>query len=210
MLIELAEKLKTHSGKFICSMTNNKTQQKIVEFKHLTESALEASQLEKLKKELGHIPGLIDFYETWSCVTLYFDSRSEDSAFYFANPNEWTQLKDYFSLWIELDDDEQDLLPSWLESYETIGEIPHSGNYLLMPTSGKEAGSIYEFEHDGFDFIFIAHNLEDCISKLLNPDPGRLLDMASHLSFIEEDTFQWWIEELVTNDGKSVKPKRQY
>jgi hypothetical protein len=80
MLTELSEKLKNHSGKFICSMIHNEKEQKIVEFQHLTESALETSELDKLKKKFGHIPVLVDFYETWSCLLLYFDPLSQDSV----------------------------------------------------------------------------------------------------------------------------------
>lgn len=207
MLKELSETLKNHSGKFYCSMIHNEKERKTVEFKHLVGEPLDINALDALNAEFGHIPRLVDFYATWDSLVLYCDPRSEDSAFYFANPSEWAQLKDYFEPWIDLDEDEQDLLPDWIEHYQVIGEIPRSGNYLLMITAGENTGHIYEFEHDGFDFIFIAENLESCISTLLNPDPARLLEMASHLRFIEEDSFQWWIEELEFKDGRRVKTK---
>lgn len=191
-------------------MIHNKKEQKTVEFKHLIGEPLAKDELENLNADFGHIPHLVDFYATWDSLLLYFDPRSEDSAFYFAKPSEWAQLKDYFEPWIDLDEDEQDLLPDWIAHYEVIGEIPRSGNYLLMITAGEHAGHIYEFEHDGFDFIFIAENIESCIKALLNPDPSRLLEMASHLRFIEEDSFQWWIEELFLNDGTSVKTQKPY
>jgi hypothetical protein len=102
MFNELSIKLRSHSDKFICSMIDNKKEQKGVEFTHLTESGLEEKELNKLKAEFGHIPSLIDFYDTWSSLLLYFDPSSQDSAFYFAKPSEWVELKEYLTPWTPL------------------------------------------------------------------------------------------------------------
>ncbi len=73
-------------------------------------------------------------------VLLYFDEKSGDAALYIARPDQWDSLNSYFSDWLEgLDQDErEELLPEWLDNYLTIGEIPHSGNFILVPTAGEK------------------------------------------------------------------------
>ena len=87
-----------------------------------------------------------------------------------------------------------------------VGEVPHSGNYLLMPTTGPDAGKAYEFEHDGFEFIALGQSLPDLVARTLDLDTRRLSAMASHIRFIKPDeNRQWWIEELRDNRGNVVR-----
>lgn len=189
-----------HSGEFICEQLSDKLQTKIVPFKHRREPPIISEQIPELGK-------LRDFYETFGSLQLYVDEMSGDTAIAIANPEQWEALSDDFGGWLDdLDEDEkQELLPAWIDDCRVIGELPHSGNYLLMPMAGEKAGFVFEFEHDGFEFIERAKDLEDYIQKMLNLDSASLTAMAAYMRFIEDDsTIQWWIREMIDNHGYYV------
>ncbi len=96
-----------------------------------------------------------------------------------------------------MDEDERlEILPDWIDTCLVIGETPHSGNYILVVTKGPAAGRVFEFDHDGYEFIDQADVIE-YVEKLLKPDGIKLTDIASHMRFIEDDPMgQWWIREL--------------
>ena len=203
-LIELEKAVAKHSGVFKCTgRGGDKSKSKTINFEHKYEPPVSFS-------EIPDIGMLREFYSTFSSLTLYHHKESEDAAFYIGSPEEWDSLLEYFSGWIEdLDEEEEDeLLPKWIGNFITIGEIPYSGNYLLVPIAGEMAGHVFEFEHDGFEFIDLASNINDFIVKCLKPDSRFLTGMASHMTFTENgEEDQWWIEEMRDNLGNVVKTK---
>jgi hypothetical protein len=201
-LVELEKVVSTHSGVFQCSgRGGDKTVSKIINFEHRFEPPASIS-------EAPDVGMLKEFYSTFSSLTLYLHKESEDAAFYIASPEEWGSLFEDFSSWIDaLDEEEQEeLLPEWIDNFITIGEIPYSGNYLLMPTTGKMSGHVFEFEHDGFEFNDHALNINDFVVKALKPDSKLLTNMASHMTFTESgEKKQWWLEEMRDNNGRVVR-----
>jgi hypothetical protein len=86
-----------------------------------------------------------------------------------------------------------------------IGETPHSGNYILVPTDGPHRGHVFEFDHDGFEFAHVASDVVEYVQRLLRPDASKLTDFASHMRFATGDGMkQWWILELKDNRGNVV------
>lgn len=155
------------------------------------------------------IAQLSDFYETFSNLLLYYDPVSDEAAIYIGSPDEWGSLKSDFLPWLDcLDENEkEDALPSWIDDCLVIGVVPQSGNYLLVPLSGEKCGYMCEFEHDGFEFIELAPDIEKFIYQLLDPSASTLAEMASNMRFVEgEDyTTQWWIAEMHDNRGNTVQ-----
>jgi len=201
-LLDLKNSLKEHSGVFHCAGRGDRGAAfKDVHFEHVYDPPDPA-------KPVSGIPNLgmlREFYETFGSLTLYLHKESGDAAFYIAKPNEWDGFLECLRDWTDFDD-QPELLPDWLDNCITIGEIPKSGNYLLVPTTGEKAGHIVEFEHDGFEFIDHASNLIDFVIKMLEPDSEALTHMAAHMSFSEGDPWdQWWIEEMCDNKGFVVK-----
>lgn len=203
---EVANKLESHTGRFICHQINNEGKIKIVNFEHIASPGIEGQDLESLIETYAHIPDLVSFYSKWGSLRLYHDPISGDSAFYIASPGEWAGLDSCFRDWIDiLDEEEEEMLPGWINDCLTIGEVPESGNYLLMPSKGEKPGCIFKFEHDGFEFEEISGNLGQFLDSILTPDTKCLTDMASHLRFVEENyDIQWWIQEYQDKEGKSV------
>lgn len=201
-LVELEEAVSNHSGVFLCTgRGGDKSITKTINFEHNFESPF----------SLADVPDtgmLKEFYSTFSSLTLYHHKESEDAAFYIASPEQWDSLLEDFSVWVDdLDEEEEEeLLPEWIDNFITIGEISYSGNYLLVPIAGEVSGHVFEFEHDGFEFIDLAPNIHDFILSSLKPDSRSLTKMASHMTFTEDgEEEQWWIEEMRDNRGHVVK-----
>jgi hypothetical protein len=76
-----------------------------------------------------------------------------------------------------------------------------------MPLSGEKHGFVFEFEHDGFEFIERASDIESFVYQLLDPSGPVLTGMASHMRFIEGGDYatQWWITEMRDNRGNLVR-----
>lgn len=191
----------SHAGVFLCSEIHCEENSKTVEFRHI-------SSPPEPNAELPSVVGLQDFYDTFAELTLYLDEKSGDAAFFIANPSRWPELDSEFRPWSEGigDDEAANCLPDWIKSCLVIGEVPRSGNYLLVPSAGPDAGKVFEFEHDGFEFIQRGNSLADFVARTLDLDTSRLSAIASHIRFIAPgESRQWWINELKDNRGNVVR-----
>ena len=196
--LELKQAVEAHTGTFQCARLNHPSEKKTVEFRHETTPP----------DPQGDLPGvgrLADFYGVFGSVTFYLDPRSGDAARYIAPTAAWPEVHAAFSGWLDnLDPAErEELLPPWIDSCLAIGEEPHSGNYILMPTTGDDAGAVFHFEHDGFEFVRQADDLMQYAENLLDPDDAALVYMATYMRFVEgaDRTLQWWIEDMQDNRG---------
>jgi hypothetical protein len=200
-LDELEEAVRKHSGEFVCERINEEKETKVVRFKHIVE-APEVGDF-----DVPPVGKLRDFYRRFGSILFYHDEKSGDAGKYLAHPSQWADLHDAFCAWIDdLDEEERrDCLPKWIDACLVIGETPRSGNYILVPTEGSEAGRVVEFDHDGFEFIDEAEDIVEYVKRLLSPDGSTLTEIASHMRFIEGDPMvQWWIRELKDNAGRVV------
>lgn len=202
MLEALRSAVDSHAGQFACEEIHREQNTKVVQFRHI--GAPPNSAL-----SVPDIPGLKDFYETYEHLTLYVDEQSGDAAYFLASPSQWAELDGDFRPWLDgLDEDEAaEYLPPWIDDCIVVGEIPRSGNYLLVPASGPDAGKVFEFEHDGFEFLELGSTIPDFVARTLDLDSRQLTAMASHLRFITDDDHrrQWWIKELRDNRGNITR-----
>ena len=202
MLEAIRSAVNAHAGQFFCEEIHQEQNTKVVSFRHIgcpPDATL----------AIPDVPGLKDFYGTFENLTLYVDEQSGDAAFFVASPLLWPELDSDFRPWLDGLDDEEvaECLPPWINDCIVIGEIPRSGNYLLVPCSGAEAGKVFEFEHDGFEFVELGSSLPDFVMGTLDLDARRLTAMASHLRFITSDARQWWIKELRDDRGNIIRTK---
>ena len=199
-LPDLYHAVTAHRGEFTCERINHQPQQtKTVHFAHTVTPPGDNAGLPAVGR-------LAEFYGTFGSILFYVDAVTGDGAKHIAQPDEWASLHNDFNDWIEhLDDEERaEILPEWIAHCTAIGESPRTGNYILMVLEGDEAGKVFEFDHDGFEFIERADDLVAYTEKLLDLDAGLLVDIASHMRFIEADQVQWWILEMVDNRGNRV------
>lgn len=200
-LAELEQAVLAHKGSFLCKRVNDDKETRIIHFCHEVQPPVGGA-------EVPSLPGFQDFYDTFGSITFYLDRESGDAAAYVADPSEWAALHTDFSSWVDdLDEDERmELLPDWIEDILVIGEEPHTGNYLLTPATGREAGVVFLFDHDGFEFTEQAATLVEYVEKLLDPGDHELTMMASHMRFAGGDrSVQWSICELEDNRGNVAR-----
>lgn len=202
----LKTSVSSHAGQFTCvGRGKNKDTSKIVTFRHVGNPPNpEAETI------VPDVPSLRSFYSVFEQLLLYFDELSGEAAYLIASPFLWSQLDTNFRLSIDhLSEAElASSAPSWVSdrNYITIGEVSQSGNYLLVPLTGADAGKVFEFEHDGFEFLERAANLSEFVIKSLDIDSRQLTSIASHLTFSSDNyRTQWWIVELRDNRGNAVR-----
>lgn len=203
MLKELDMAVRQHAGEFLCEEIHNERNTKVVHFAHV---ATAPSDLDGVPD----VGDLREFYSTFGSILFYHDSETGDAGKYLAPIESWAELQEYFSGWLEDlgDEEREEILPEWVETALVIGEIPQSGNYILVPTEGAEAGHVFEFDHDGFEFRHEAASLREYAEHLINPNSAKLTEIAAHMRFIEGDAMvQWWIRELKDNRGHVVQTK---
>ncbi len=182
--------------------------QHIAHITHETSPALDTNELALLNEKTGNLPQLAMLYARYGSVRLYCDSVFNEpwgcyaSAFYLAHPSEWEELSLCFNAWLDgLDsEEEEELLPAWLEHHVVIGEIPSSGNYFLLALQGEEAGSVFEFEHDGFEFIKQGDSLDDFITHWCTVSDALLRDIASHTRYFDGTTDTQWLVTRYEHD----------
>jgi hypothetical protein len=196
-LESLRTAVQAHLGLFTCSEINRKGSTKEVPFQHIG-SAPDSSLL------VPAIQGLQEFYATYEHLVMYVDEHSGDAAYLIASPSQWQELDSQFRPWLE--SMEEDDLPAWISDCIVVGEIPRSGNYLLLPAVGPDAGKVFEFEHDGFEFLELGASLPAFVLHTLDLDSRRLTAIASHMRFIRPgEQRQWWITELKDNRGNVIR-----
>lgn len=203
MLEALQSAVSAHTGTFTCEEIYKEENTKVVRFQHVGSPPNRALTV-------PDVPGLKEFYGTYEHLTMYLEEESGDAAYFLASPSQWSELEGYFRPWLDGigEDETSDYLPAWINECIVIGEIPQSGNYLLVPKSGPDEGKIFEFEHDGFEFLELAISLPDFVLRSLDLDARRLTAMASHLRFVvPEEGRQWWIKELKDNRGNVIRTK---
>lgn len=200
-LVELESAVLAHTGEFHCERIRRPDEKKIVRFRHVVAPPLSGHAL----PDIGRLD---DFYDTFGSIVFFVDDKSGDAAVHIAAPSAWAALRAGFLDWLDpLDDDERtEIVPEWVEACVAIGEEPRTGNTLLMPTDGAHAGHVFLFDHDGYEFTHCADDLVAYVGSLLDPDDRLLLEIATHLRFIEGDpAIQWWIRELRDNRGNVAR-----
>lgn len=201
MVDSLLEKIGSHAGEFLCETRSSEPDTKQVRFCHKIEPPKESIDLPK-------VDGIHEFYSKIGSLTLYYCSESDEAACYLAHPVEWESLEEGIADWVYLldEDEEEEILPTWFESHKVIGEIPGSGNYILLVTSGDESGSLFLFDHDGFEFTKVGATIEEFVLNTLDPDPEAFAELITYMCFMSgSSSQQWWARELHHNSGKIVR-----
>ena len=197
---KLNELIKRKKQRFICSPAGVQAQERST---HEVTPPLTSDQLEELETQIGYHDQLLSLLSTYGSVRLFCDTLSDESAFYLAHPNEWNDLSQDFNIWLDnLDESERkDLLPEWLEDALVIGEVPSSGNYYLFPLSGNERGKVFEFEHDGFEFIEEGKDLYSFIDKISTVNEALINNILSHTRYSDGKTDIQWLAQKYEYDS---------
>ena len=83
---------------------------------HIVELPLSSKELKALEEQVGAVPQLIALYKRYSSIRLYCGTIGDNSVFYRAHLDEWSDLKNESKIWCDglPEDKREDLLPDWL------------------------------------------------------------------------------------------------
>ena len=162
---------------------------------HHTDPPLGKAELERLGRLFGEIPQLQEFYSRYGSVRLYADTIGFNSAFYIATPDEWHRLQGEFQSWLDICDDDEEVMPDDLDDYIVIGDMPATGNSYLMPTSGPHTGKVFLFDHDGFEFSVQGQDLSAFLEHNTTVDEALLDDIGGHTRYSDGETETQWLPE---------------
>ncbi len=199
-LNKLEELLERKNQRFICIPAGAQSGEHTTFTAYITHEVsppLASKQLKELEEKIGYHDQLFKLLSMYGSVRLFCDSLSDNSAYYLAHPDEWSDLYQNFNMWLEnLDENERkDFLPGWIENALVIGEIPSSGNYYLFPLSGDERGKVFEFEHDGFEFIEEGKDLYRFIDKISTVNESLINNILSHTRYSDGKTDTQWLAQ---------------
>lgn len=205
-LTDLHRAVSEHTGEFTCERLRKPDETRVVTFKHLIQPA--APLDEAAQAAIPDVGPLRAFYATFGALMLYHDAQSGEAARYIAPPAEWASLHDGFAGWTQdLSDEERaNTLPPWVEHCVVVGEVPRTGNYIVVATDCEHAGQVFEFDNDGFAFTPKGKDIVAYVEQLLTPDAAALTEIASHMRFTDRNYgTQWQILEMRDNRGKHVR-----
>jgi hypothetical protein len=162
---------------------------------HIVDPPISDAESIELIQQIQSVPQLGALYEKYGSIRLYCDTIGDDSAFYIAAPEEWAGLRWLFSNWLNLlgEEEAEQLLPEWIKDYLVIGEIPQSDNYFLVPMFGDAAGSVFEFEHDGFEFIERGQDIDAFLSYLTTINASLIQSILGHTRYSDGVTDTQWL-----------------
>ncbi len=172
--------------------------------KHIVEPPALGAGSVALMRRIRAIPQLVELYETYGSVRLYCDTIGDDSAFYLAPIEQWPYLKEGFSLWLEglTDSEKEELLPEWITSYVVFGEIPQSGNYFLMPMAGEKIGQVFEFGHDGFEFIKRGRDVDEFLGYISTVNDALIEDILTYTRYSDGiSDIQWLASKYLFDES---------
>lgn len=172
----------------------------VARIEHKVTPPLSDEEIQNLGEQIPELPQLIQLFTKYGSLRLFCNSAYSESfadyacAFYIAHPDEWCELNRYFKDWVEIigEDDDDEQLPGWIKDYIVIGEIPNSGNYLLMPRKGPETGAVYEFDQDGFEFLKRGSSLVDFLAQVCNVTDKLIQDINTHMRYVDDKTDTQW------------------
>ncbi len=199
-MAEFKALLARKNQRFVCRGTGSPdpgSKTFVAHVEHRIETPPSPSVREPFLKRLRHIPELATFYEQYGSARLYCDTNGPDAAFFIGDADDWGALKSSLSLWFrDLSAEEKGrYLPEWIDACVVFGEIPMSGNYLLLPMSGEFAGHVYEFEHDGFEFIRRGRNFDEFLSYVSTVDDALIQDILCHTRYSDGETEIQWMAD---------------
>lgn len=209
-LTDLHRAISEHTGQFTCERLRKPAETRVVTFKHLIQPP--AALDEAAQAAIPDVGQLRAFYATFGALMLYHDAQSGEAARYIAPTAEWTSLHDGFAGWTqdlsdkEIKEERANTLPPWVEHCVVIGEVPRTGNYILVATDGESAGQVFEFDNNGLVFTRKANDIVAYVEQLLTPDAAGLTEIASHMRFTDKNYgTQWHIVEMRDNQDKHVR-----
>jgi hypothetical protein len=163
-----------------------------------------AKALAGLEALFGKLPtALRRFYELHDGVLLYRDTKSNAAGVEFFKASEWqSRTNEMQESMFDMGFEESDM-PDWFHQGLVFGEIPHSGNYLIIQPAGKEAGQVFYADHDSFTEGAIAASFKDLLLMIVDDPPGFMYARNCFTRYSDGKTDTQWIPKEYVSDCRS-------
>lgn len=217
MFERFEELLRRKNQRFICIDTDwpqPGPERHTAYIEHDVDSPVGSATLQSVIDQTGSLPEIVEFYRRFGYARLYRDTIQTAyagfdpfyaSAYYIAPPDAWPELRECFECWLDdlSKEEAAELLPSWMESYVVIGEVPNSGNYFLVPLVGPDRGKVFEFEHDGFEFVERGTTFACFLDSVSTVNDSLVKEIRSHTRYCDGHTDTQWLCQDYLYDAES-------
>ena len=208
MFDKLDELLNRKAQRFICrnGWPEPSPPEYSVAIGHEVGPPLGDGEIRALESQVGHVPELLALYSRCSHVLLYRQLHADTAAFYIAPPDEWGDLKESVYDWVEqLDSNEKaEILPDWFSSFVVVGRVPRGAVFYLVPLAGNHVGYVYEFDHDGYEFLPSGTSFANFINRICTVTPSLLTEISAHTRYQDERPNSQWLVDRYEFDTQSV------
>jgi hypothetical protein len=200
MFNKLDELLKRKNQRFICrsGYPDPCPDEYVVYIEHVIDQKLTQLEIDQLHSNYRDFPELLTFYSEYGSLYLYTQIDEDETAFHITHPKQWGELDYFFKSWFKglSETEKKEVVPEWLFNYIVIAEVPMSANYFILLLDGVHKGCVFEFCHDGYEFIKKGNNFEDFINGLCVVDESLINDLQYHTRYKDvRPASQWVVDE---------------
>jgi len=161
----------------------------------------------QLRAMLGsHADQVARFYERHDGFVLYQDTESDEAGVELFPVARWRKATEDMREWFSHLEEEPENDPDHILTGIAIGEVPHSGNYFVMPIEGPSAGKIFYADHDGWYESPFADDFDGFLKHVCS-DPVTLLndELGCYICYSDGTTDEQWIPEEYFSDISKVE-----
>lgn len=197
--IELLELfVRTQNQRFVCSLAGayESDRRQTFQVEHRLREPASADSL----KEFSDCPAatqVVEFYTWHDGGILFRDPDSDTAGLDLLKSSTWLLLREAIRETFNFCP--ADNRPEWLEHFLAFGEVPHSGNYFILPTAGPDAGKVIYCHHEGPTADVWARDFETFLAQILDDPAGQIDRMGCFLRFQRGDQ-QWVPERFFSGD----------
>jgi len=193
---------------FRCSAAGDETGPRFVaKVRHILRPPASNDAVAKIQEMLGsHASQLLPFFRKHDGFVLYRDTLSDAAGIELLPVAEWQLASDGMRDLLEYLADDPESDPDHIYTGVAIGEVPHSGNYFVVPIEGPSAGKVFYANHDGWYESPFAENFDEFLAHVTR-EPARLLaeEVGCYTRYSDGKTDTQWIPEEYFDDVSTVE-----
>jgi len=159
-------------------------------------SKADDEDIDKLREKLGTFAEeFIAFFSKYNGAIFFKDTLSETAGLQVHSIKNWDLITEYMLAWYDdVDEDEfDDCEIDWLNKCVAFAEIPHSGNYFVIPLAGKLCGKILYSDHDGLESTVYASSFNEFLTKFLSDPVKQIYELGCYARYSDNKTNIQWI-----------------
>lgn len=188
----------------------HENEQYTAQIEHVLYSSAGLNELQFIREQLQDLAEpFISFYQRYDGAQLFCDTMSEAVGLSIAPVREWEQLRTFLLDWfIDFSDEdfgyytEMNISEEDIKQAVVFAEVPHSGNYFTVVTTGRHRGRIFYFCHDGMEYELYADNFDSFIRPILTDPANELLHLGCYTRYSDGKTdIQWIPRRFLTDNG---------